>query len=76
MVASQVSVNSMDMSLSKLQETVKAREVWCASVRRVRCWAWEMLAKCRGGHGGSHWGVPLVNLDWLPCLSPVTVNLE
>ena len=45
----------MDMSLSKLQETVKAREAWCASVHSVRCWAWEMLAQCRGGA----WRVPL-----------------
>ena len=27
--------NSMDMSLSKLQETVKNREVWCAAVHEV-----------------------------------------
>ena len=28
--------NSMDMSLSKLQETVKDREVWPATVYRVK----------------------------------------
>ena len=28
-------INSMDMSLSKLQETVKNREAWCAVVHEV-----------------------------------------
>jgi len=28
-------IDSMDMSLSKLQETVKDREGWCAAVHRV-----------------------------------------
>ena len=27
--------DSMDLSLSKLQETVKVREAWCAAVHRV-----------------------------------------
>ena len=28
-------IDSVDMSLSKLQETVKDREAWCAAVHRV-----------------------------------------
>ena len=28
-------MDSMDMSLSKLQETVKHREAWCAAVHAV-----------------------------------------
>ena len=27
--------NSMDMNLSKLQQTVKDREAWCAAVNQV-----------------------------------------
>ena len=33
--------DSMDMTLSKFQETVKSREAWCAAVHGVaRTWTW------------------------------------
>ena len=32
------SIDSMDVSLSKLRETVKAREAWCAAVHVVTGW--------------------------------------
>ena len=35
--------DSMVMNLSKLQETVKDREVWCAAVHRVRK-SWTQLS--------------------------------
>ena len=32
-------IDSMSMSLSELQETVKDREAWCAAVHEVtECW--------------------------------------
>ena len=35
--------NSMDMSLSKLQELVMDREAWCASVHEVTTWGQTQL---------------------------------
>ena len=33
--------DSMDLNLSKLQEIVKGREVWCAAVHGVaKSWTW------------------------------------
>ena len=34
-------IDSVDMSVSKLQETVKDREAWCAAVNGVaKNWTW------------------------------------
>ena len=39
-----VIINSTDMSLSKLQDIVKAREAWCAAVHGVvKSWTWLFL---------------------------------
>ena len=46
-------IDSMDMSLSKLQETVKAREAWCATVHGVlkaRILKWFVIPFSSGPH--------------------------
>ena len=45
--------DSMDLSLSKLQETVKGREVWCAEVHGVTKYK-TGLSKCTARTPLSH----------------------
>ena len=46
--------DSMEMSLSKLQEMVKDEESWCAAVRGAAK-SWTGLSGCTGLRGGLHW---------------------
>ena len=47
--------HSMDMSLSKLRETVKNREAWCAAVQRAAK-SWTNLSHCTTTPSG-YWRV-------------------
>ena len=58
-------INSTEMSLSQLQETVKDREAWCAAVHGViKSWTWLSNWTTIKRIKSVHWYI--IRLTWIP----------